>query len=101
MPNTVPISRWPSDAQRCDTLAKKARRPVLRHSAQAALELGLRLIPILPAIGSKAAGIQLAQFALLGAEFASTAHGLVDADRLGLAGDGNEVELARLDDLLR
>ena len=77
------------------------RRAILRCGALAAFEVGLRLVPILPAIGGKAAREQLAQLAPLGAELAGPAHRLVDADRLGLAGDGDQVELARLDDLLR
>ena len=69
--------------------------------AKAGLEAGLRFVPIPPAVGGKAVGEEVAQLALLRRKLAGAGHRLVDADRLGLAGDGDEVELARLDGLLR
>src|SRR5271169_5274063 len=84
-----------------DAFKKERRSPVLRCNVQTALEMGLRLVPILPAIGGEAIREQFAQLTSLGPDLAGAAHRLVDADRLGLADDGDEVELACLDDLLR
>src|ERR1700730_2178306 len=84
-----------------DAFKKEARWPALRCDVQTALEVGLRLVPILPAIGGEAIREQFAQPTSLGPELAGAAHCLVDADRLGLADDGDEVKLAWLDDLLR
>src|ERR1700720_1655571 len=100
-PNPAPVGRWRSAAQEGDAFKKEARWPVLLGGAQTALEVGLRLVPILLAIRGEAVREQLAQLALLRLEFADATHHLIDPDRFGLAGDGDEVELACLNDLLR
>ena len=100
MPNAVPIGRWRGITQQGDTLEEELRWAILHIGAKAAFEVGLRLFPILSAIGGQTARELIAQRALLWLKLAGVSHRLVDADRLGLPGDGDGVELTRLDDLL-
>jgi hypothetical protein len=59
-PNSAPIGWRGSATQESDAFKKMARWPVLRRDADAALEVSLSLVPILPPIGGEALGEQLA-----------------------------------------
>jgi len=75
-------------------------RPSRRAAVRRAGGQRLSLLPLLLTIGGEPLGEQLAQLAPLWRHLAGAANRLVDADRLGLPGDGDGVELTRLDDLL-
>ena len=79
---------------------KQARRSILGVAELAAFEAALRLIPVLPTIGSQTGREHLSKRNPLRRDLADAADGLLDTDGLGLAGDGDEIELACLNDLL-
>src|SRR5207244_1460978 len=90
-----------SVTQKSNSLKKKSRWSIVRDRPQAALELGLRLVPILPTICGKAIGKQFTQLVSLGLQPPSASHQLVNANRLRLACDCDKVELPRFDRSLR
>ena len=60
-----------------------------------------RIVPVLPSVGGKSFAEKRSQLDLLFAEFACPTHRFINAHRLGLAGYSNEIEFARLNDILR
>src|ERR1700732_866263 len=99
MPDPVPIGWRRSATQWADAVDKQARGSVLRIAEQAAFETCLRLVPILPTIGSQTVRVHLAKLNPLLPNFADATHSLINADRFGLSGDSDKIELACLDDL--
>jgi len=73
---------------------KQDRGPIVRVTEKAAFEARLRLIPILPSIGSETVRKHLMKLNPLRRELANAAHCLVDADGLGLTGDSDKIKLA-------
>src|ERR1700722_14579578 len=100
MPDPVPIDWRRNATQLADAVDKQARRCVLRIAEQAVFETRLRLVPILPAIGSQTVRIHLAKLNPFLRDFAEATHCLINTDRLGLSGDSDKIELACLNDLL-
>src|ERR1700737_270894 len=88
----TPIGACPAD--------KQARRSVFGVALLAAFEAALCLIPVPPPIGRQTVREHLAKLDQFRHDLADAAHGLVDTNRLGLAGDGDQIELASLNDML-
>src|SRR5471032_2016634 len=95
-PDAVPARRRRLAAERGDAGEVDGAGAVLGDELAAGRKALLGGVPVLPAIGLEAVRELLAQRGACRIELAGCRHQLVDADLLALAGDGDDVELARL-----
>src|SRR5262249_33864982 len=100
MPNPIPVLR--RRRFECDAAVKKHfRRPIVRAEAQAVGESVLGGFPILLAIGLQSLDVEISYLQDARPHLSGATQKLENLDRFALSHDDHDVQLSRLDDLLR